>query len=123
MLLLKARARVDLREEATVEDANDVISLVKHSLIDTFSDEFGNIQLSRSINGSGVSSRNKLKKFLDALTRRSHQLGKDVFTRQEMIQIHKAAGVAGDANDLIEAMHIQAYLLLKGSNTYQLIAI
>ncbi|KAF9801559.1 hypothetical protein SFRURICE_015053 [Spodoptera frugiperda] len=115
--LTQARARVDLREEATVKDANDVISLLKHSLIDTFSDEFGNIQLSRSINGSG------LKKFLDALTRRSHQLGKDIFTRQEMIQIHKAAGVAGDPNDLIEAMHTHSYLLLKGSNTYQLITI
>ncbi|XP_049877697.1 DNA helicase MCM8-like [Pectinophora gossypiella] len=121
--LTQARARAELREEATVNDANDVISLVKHSLMDTFSDEFGNIQLSRSINGSGVSSRNKLKKFLDVLTRRSHQLGKDVFTRQELIQIHKSAGVAGDANDLIEAMHIHSYLLLKGSNTYQLIAI
>lgn len=51
---------MDLREEATAKDANDVISLVKHSLIDTFSDEFGNIQLSRSINGSGVSSRSKV---------------------------------------------------------------
>ncbi|KAG7310603.1 hypothetical protein JYU34_003395 [Plutella xylostella] len=120
--LTQARARAELREEATVSDANDVISLMKHSLIDTFSDEFGNIQLSRSINGSGVSSRNKLKKFLDALTRRAHQLGKDVFTRQELIQIHKAAGVQGDPNDLIEAMHIHSYLLLKGSNTYQLIA-
>ncbi|KAI8438611.1 hypothetical protein MSG28_011049 [Choristoneura fumiferana] len=121
--LTQARARAGLREEATVQDANDVISLVKHSLIDTFSDEFGNIQLSRSINGSGVSSRNKLKKFLDALTRRAHQLGKDVFTRQEMIQVHKAAGVAGDPNDLIEAMHTHSYLLLKGSNLYQLIAL
>ncbi|XP_047513532.1 DNA helicase MCM8-like isoform X2 [Pieris napi] len=120
--LSQARARVNLREEATLEDANDVIDLIKHSLVDTFSDEFGNIQLSRSINGSGVSSRNKVKKFLDALTRRSHQLNKDVFTRQELIQIHKAAGIAGDANDLIEAMHTHSYLLLKASNTYQLIA-
>ncbi|XP_045778501.1 DNA helicase MCM8 [Maniola jurtina] len=121
--LTQARARVDLREEATARDANDVISLVKHSLMDTFSDEFGNIQLSRSINGSGVSSRNKVKKFLDVLTRRSHQLGKDVFTRQELKEIHKSAGIAGDPNDLIEAMHVHSYLLLKGSNTYQLIAL
>ncbi|CAG9581574.1 unnamed protein product [Danaus chrysippus] len=121
--LTQARARVNLREEATAQDALDVISLVKHSLMDTFSDEFGNIQLSRSINGSGVSSRNKVKKFLEVLTRRSHQLKKDVFSRQELIQIHKAAGVAGDANDLIEAMHIHSYLLLKGSNMYQLVAI
>ncbi|XP_028156203.1 DNA helicase MCM8 isoform X2 [Ostrinia furnacalis] len=121
--LTQARARVDLREEATVKDANDVISLMKHSLMDTFSDEFGNIQLSRSINGSGVSSRSKLKKFLDVLTRRAHQLGKDVFTRQELIQIHKAAGVPGDAGELIEAMHTHCYLLLKSSNTYQLIGL
>ncbi|RVE46463.1 hypothetical protein evm_008873 [Chilo suppressalis] len=119
--LTQARARVDLREEANANDANDVISLVKHSLMDTFSDEYGNIQLSRSINGSGVSSRGKLKKFLEILTRRAHQLGKDVFTRKELIQIHKSAGVPGDAGDLIEAMHIHSYLLLKGSNTYQLI--
>lgn len=64
----------------------------------------------------------QVKKFLDALTRRSHQLNKDVFTRQELIQIHKAAGVAGDPNDLIEAMHTHSYFLLKASNTYQLIA-
>ncbi|XP_063375575.1 DNA helicase MCM8-like [Cydia amplana] len=121
--LTQARARAGLREDATVQDANDVISLLKHSLIDTFSDEFGNIQLSRSINGSGVSSRNKLKKFLDALTRRAHQLGKNVFTRQEMIQVHRAAAVAGDPNDLIEAMHTHSYLLLKGSNLYQLISL
>nr|XP_034837320.1 DNA helicase MCM8-like [Maniola hyperantus] len=121
--LTQARARVDLREEATARDANDVISLVKHSLMDTFSDEFGNIQLSRSINGSGVSSRSKVKKFLDVLSRRSHQLGKDVFTRQELKEIHKSAGIAGDPNDLIEAMHVHSYLLLKGSNTYQLIAL
>lgn len=60
-IFVQARARAELREEATVQDANDVISLVKHSLMDTFSDEFGNIQLSRSINGSGVSSRNKVR--------------------------------------------------------------
>nr|XP_037867101.1 DNA helicase MCM8 isoform X2 [Bombyx mori] len=65
----------------------------------------------------------QLKKYLEALTRQSHQLGKDIFTRQELIQIHKAAGVQGDANDLIEAMHIHSYLLLKASNTYQLIPI
>ncbi|XP_013177468.1 PREDICTED: DNA helicase MCM8 [Papilio xuthus] len=121
--LTQARARAELREVATAKDANDVISLIKHSLVDTFSDEFGNIELSRSINGSGISSRSKLKKFLDALTRRSHQLGKDIFTRKEMIEIHKASGIPGDAGDLIEAMHIHSYLLLKASNTYQLIAL
>ncbi|XP_013135323.1 PREDICTED: DNA helicase MCM8-like [Papilio polytes] len=121
--LTQARARAELREEATVDDANDVICLIKHSLVDTFSDEFGNIELSRSINGSGISSRSKLKKFLDALTRRSHQLGKDIFTRKEMIEIHKAAAVPGDAGELIEAMHVHSYLLLKATNTYQLISL
>ncbi|XP_045538871.1 DNA helicase MCM8 [Papilio machaon] len=121
--LTQARARAELREVATAKDANDVISLIKHSLVDTFSDDFGNIELSRSINGSGISSRSKLKKFLDVLTKRSHQLGKDLFTRKEMIEIHKAAGIPGDAGDLIEAMHIHSYLLLKASNTYQLITL
>lgn len=49
-------------------------------------------------------------------------MGKDIFTKQELIQIHKAAGVPGNASDLIETMHVHSFLLLKGSNTYQLIA-
>ncbi|XP_041975315.1 DNA helicase MCM8-like [Aricia agestis] len=121
--LTQARARAELREEATIEDADDVISLMKHSLIDTFCDEYGNIPLSKPTQSSTKGRASKAKKFLDAISRATQQYNKDVFSRQELIQIHKAAGIAGDASDLIEMMHINSHLLLKASNVYQFIAL
>jgi DNA helicase MCM8 len=51
---------MELREEATLNDALDVIDIVKSSLIDTLSDEFGTMNFDRSQNGCGMSSRNQV---------------------------------------------------------------
>jgi DNA helicase MCM8 len=57
---VKARAKLELREEATEEDARDVVELMKHSLLDTFCDELGALDFQRSQNGSGTSTRNQV---------------------------------------------------------------
>lgn len=59
--LTQARAKLELREEATLEDAIDVIDIVKWSLIDTYSDELGGLDFQRSQHGSGMSCRNQVK--------------------------------------------------------------
>jgi len=46
--LCEARARAEIREEATERDARDVVELMKHSLFETCTDEFGNIDFGRS---------------------------------------------------------------------------
>ena len=56
-LPLKARARLEMREKASQQDAKDVVEIMKYSLLDTFSDDFGNLDFQRSQHGSGMSSR------------------------------------------------------------------
>lgn len=51
---------MELREEATANDALDVVEIMKYSLVDTFSDEYGTLDFSRSQNGSGVSGKTKV---------------------------------------------------------------
>ena len=46
-----------MREKASQQDAKDVVEIMKYSLLDTFSDDFGNLDFQRSQHGSGMSSR------------------------------------------------------------------
>jgi DNA helicase MCM8 len=57
---MQARAKLELREEATEDDARDVVELMKHSLLDTFCDELGALDFQRSQHGSGTSSRSQV---------------------------------------------------------------
>lgn len=61
-MIFKARAKAELREEATKEDALDVIEIMKFSLIDIFTDSCGILDKTRSQNGTGTSSRNQVWK-------------------------------------------------------------
>ena len=58
--LTEARARLELREEATEQDAKDVVEVMKFSMFDTFSDEFGMLDFQRSQHGSGMSQRSQV---------------------------------------------------------------
>lgn len=60
--LAQARAKAELREVANRQDALDVIELVKTSFDDVFKDEFGALDFTRSFNGSGMSSRNEVRR-------------------------------------------------------------
>jgi len=61
--LLQARARLEMREKASQQDAQDVVEIMKYSLLDTFSDDFGNLDFQRSQHGSGMSSRAQVRIF------------------------------------------------------------
>ncbi|WAR02957.1 MCM8-like protein [Mya arenaria] len=52
--LTEARARLELREIASREDAEDVIEIMKYSMVDTYSDQFGGLDFLRSQHGSGM---------------------------------------------------------------------
>ena len=56
----QARAKLELREEATGYDAIDVVELMRWSMVDTFSDEFGMLDFQRSQHGSGMSTKNQV---------------------------------------------------------------
>lgn len=59
MFLLQARAKLELREEATEADALDVLEIMKNSLIDIFTDDVGIMDTTRSQNGTGMSTKNQ----------------------------------------------------------------
>ncbi|PVV02757.1 hypothetical protein BB560_002776 [Smittium megazygosporum] len=78
--LSEARARAELREYVTEQDARDVIQLMEYSLLQTAEDEFGTLDFQRSQLGSGMSKRNEVKRFVSYLVEISQQRFNSVFT-------------------------------------------
>lgn len=119
--LTEARARLELREEATKEDANDVIEIMKYSMVDTYSDQYGGLDFRRSQHGSGMSGRSQPKKFVAALQKIAEQTYNSIFTVPQLRQISKDIGLnIMDFEGFISSLNNQGYLLKKGSKVYQL---
>ncbi|XP_066524234.1 DNA helicase MCM8 [Hoplias malabaricus] len=119
--LTEARARLELREKATQSDAEDVVEIMKHSLTDTYSDEFGRLDFDRSQLGSGMSNRSKVKKFVVALNQIAERTRKTMFDFPELRQLAKELQIqVVDFESFISALNEQGYLLKKGHRSYQL---
>ncbi|XP_066280875.1 DNA helicase MCM8-like [Branchiostoma lanceolatum] len=119
--LTEARSRLELRETATSQDAQDVVEIMKDSMFDTYSDEFGQLDFLRSQNGSGMSSRSKPKRFVAALNRVAERTYNNIFTVQQMREIAQNCDVkVPDFEGFIASLNNQGYLLKKGSRVYQL---
>lgn len=119
--LTEARARCVLREEATEDDARDVVEVMRFSMMDTFSDEFGLLDFQRSQHGSGSSNRGQMKKFVAVLQRMSEKTYKSLYNTDEMKQLARQANIqVADFGDFIANLNHQGYLLKKGPKIYQL---
>jgi DNA helicase MCM8 len=92
-------------------------------MIDTFSDDVGEMDFSRSVNGSGMSSTSKKKKFVAALENMAARHHKNSFHLDEMKQIGMNLGLPmSNFNDLISSLNSQGYLLKKSPKVYQLLS-
>ncbi|KAK3102993.1 hypothetical protein FSP39_015600 [Pinctada imbricata] len=119
--LTEARARLELREEATKEDAEDIVEIMKYSMVDTYSDQFGSLDFLRSQHGSGMSGRSQPKKFVAALQKVSNQTYNSIFTVQQMRQIANEIGLhVMDFEGFINSLNNQGFLLKKGPKVFQL---
>ncbi|XP_022097957.1 DNA helicase MCM8-like [Acanthaster planci] len=119
--LTEARARLELREKAEQQDAEDVVELMKFSMIDTYSDEFGFLDFQRSQHGSGMSSRSKAKRFIAVLNRVAEQTYNSLFTVQQMREIARDANISvPDFEGFVASLNNQNYLLKKGPRVFQL---
>jgi DNA helicase MCM8 len=110
--LSAARAKAELREYVTAQDAKDVVSLVEDTLADVYTDEHGMVDLQRS---AGLSMNKQKKKLIDRLHRVSDQRHDAFFT---MAQLKEEAGRAGlqvgpDFYDLIATLNDQCFFLKK----------
>ncbi|XP_024014999.1 probable DNA helicase MCM8 [Eutrema salsugineum] len=118
--LAQARARVDLREDITVQDAMDVVEIMKESLYDKFVDEHGVVDFGRS---GGMSQQKEAKRFLSALDKQSELQQKDCFSISEMYSLADRIGLrVPDIDTFLENLNIAGYLLKKGPKTYQVLS-
>ncbi|KAM7327272.1 hypothetical protein ACRRTK_013639 [Alexandromys fortis] len=119
--LTEARARLELREEATKEDAEDIIEIMKHSMLGTYSDEFGNLDFERSQHGSGMSNRSTAKRFISALNSIAERTYNNIFQYHQLRQIAKELNIqVAVFENFIGSLNDQGYLLKKGPKIYQL---
>eukprot|EP00808_Paulinella_micropora_P017463 g80983.t1 len=116
--LAEARAKLELREEVTAQDALDAVDVIKESMFDTFSDEFGHVDFNRT---RGLSKSKQVQVFVKALHRQAIRRGSNIFTIDEMRTIGQALGLGvDDFGSFVENMNSQNFLLNKGKGRYQL---
>ncbi|XP_018328891.1 DNA helicase MCM8 [Agrilus planipennis] len=119
--LTQARAKLELREEATAEDAIDVVEIMRHSLIETFLDGSGNLDFTRSQFGTGMSSRNLAKRLLSLLQYQADCQCKGTFTIEEIKRLAEDNGInKSKFFDVLSSLNIQGFLIKKSPNSYQL---
>ncbi|KAH8035323.1 hypothetical protein HPB51_004564 [Rhipicephalus microplus] len=120
--LTQARARLELREECTAQDALDVIELMKHSIADTQSDGMGSVDFRRSQHGSGMSKPAQARALVSALTKESQRTGNRIFTTSELRTVaeHRCGILSSSVRVVVDALNDQGFLLKKGSGRYQL---
>ncbi|KAK3445343.1 hypothetical protein EUGRSUZ_A01177 [Eucalyptus grandis] len=118
--LAEARARVDLREEITVQDALDVVEIMKESLYDSYMDEHGFVDFGRS---SGMSQQKEAKRFLSALNKQSELQQKDCFSISEIYSLADRISLrVPDIDTFVDNLNSVGYLLKKGPRTYQVLS-
>jgi len=116
--LSEAKAKVEMREEVTEQDALDVIEIMKESLFDRFENEFGNLDFRRS---SGMSMTKEVGRFLVQLQKISSSEIKSIFTYQELQQVAKSIHLQiANFEDFIDILNTQAHLIKKGPRVYKL---
>ncbi|KAF7273665.1 hypothetical protein GWI33_013612 [Rhynchophorus ferrugineus] len=119
--LTQARAKTELREEATEQDALDVVEIMKHSIVDVFTNETGMLDVTRSQMGTGMSYKNQVMRLVEVLQRKSEIESKSLFTLQEIKEASESAGILKTKfTNALQSLNIQGFLLNKGMNMYQL---
>ncbi|KAI3474682.1 hypothetical protein Pfo_029867 [Paulownia fortunei] len=118
--LAEARARVDLREEISTQDALDVVEIMKESLYDKYVDENGLVDFGRS---GGMSQQKEAKRFLSALNKQSELQQKDCFSISEIYSLADRISLrVPDIDTFVDNLNSVGYLLKKGPKTYQVLS-
>ncbi|XP_072293462.1 DNA helicase MCM8 [Eucyclogobius newberryi] len=119
--LTEARARLELRETADKNDAEDVVEIMKHSLADTYSDGLGNLDFERSQLGSGMSQRSTAKRLVHALHMHAQKTNQREFDLQTIRSLADKINIkVMDFERLLSSLNEQGFLLKKGAKVYQL---
>ena len=116
--LAQARTRLELRSHVTAKDAQDVVDLLHESLLDAFTSDSGVIDMDRR-GGQGLAKQ--VKALIKQLTiEAAGQRGSVIFTFKEIAEVCVRMRLTREPESLVEVMHTECYLLLKGPKLYQL---
>ncbi|KAI9293941.1 MCM-domain-containing protein [Neoconidiobolus thromboides FSU 785] len=120
--LVEARAKMELRELATVEDAEDVIELLRFSLFESYTNNEGTVEFQRSQNGSGMSRKVQIKEYVSKLNRVSNDESISYFTYDHLFRISQEMNLnlKMEFREFIELLNHHGYLLKKGGDNYKL---
>ncbi|XP_061693041.1 DNA helicase MCM8 isoform X2 [Syngnathoides biaculeatus] len=119
--LTEARARLELSETATKIHAEDVVEIMKHSLVDTYSDGLGNLDFERSQLGAGMSQRGAAKRLIGALHAHAQRTNQKQFDLQVIRSVAEKLNIkVMDFEGLVSSLNEQGFLLKKGAKLYQL---
>ncbi|KYQ93477.1 MCM family protein [Tieghemostelium lacteum] len=109
--LCEARAKLELRELVTKEDALDIIEIMKDALFDSFEDEYGNIDFRRA---TGMSKSNLGTKYISILSKEAKKRNCKEFSKDEIFRIIKESKLPVDSFDMIiENLNFHGRILKK----------
>ena len=121
--LCQARAKADLREIATADDARDVVEIMEKALFDICSDDLGALHFGRV---SGCSDSKLQKRLVDTLRTSAKRKGNARFSTVDIVACARAAKVyhlicaKHDFQEFLGVLCTSCYLLKKGKGSYQL---
>lgn len=119
--LAEARAKCEMRDIVTAQDAEDIVELMKKSLLDSYKDEKGKLKTDRSQFGTGMSKRKEVKRFVARLQQEYMDTSNDLFSYQQLYQIATDMRIQfGNFKDFLESVNNQNYLLRKPNSLFKL---
>jgi hypothetical protein len=124
--LAQARAKMEMRELVTSEDAQDVVILMRSTLYDICCDADGNMMSHLNPGAEGVSDNVSMKRLHGELKSRARQQGNLLFPQAEVIRAAKDIGVYNAVmqnNDsfstFLEYMNDQMLILKRGNRVWK----
>jgi len=121
--LTQARAKIEMRKECSKMDALQVIEIMKTSMVDYYSDEMGELDFSRCLNGTGGKKSSMMKNVVANLQKISDKRKNNLFNYDEIRSlIEKMNLKIPNIGEFIGLMNTQNFLLKKGPKLYQLMS-
>ncbi|GAM24728.1 hypothetical protein SAMD00019534_079030, partial [Acytostelium subglobosum LB1] len=110
--LSEARAKLELREEVTKDDALDVVEIMKESIMEVFEDEYGKVDFRRT---SRMGKSSMVKKVSALLSKECNKTGVDEYTDNQIYKLMKDNKMPlENFTEILETLNHQGFVLKKG---------
>ncbi|XP_053667483.1 DNA helicase MCM8-like [Anopheles marshallii] len=118
--MVRARARIDLSAVITTKHVMDTIRIVSRSWYDKYDTD----DRDPLVNLPSVRKPTKpatIRQFLDVLRSHSAESKTKFFTLKDLRMLFNEVGVPGVADEIVERLNMQGYLLKKSAGRYELL--